>query len=97
MMAEACSATLTQIEAAFYETFWQDHHLHYRKYLTARERTVLTLLYLGWERPAIAEHLCIAKRTVDLHCGNFFAKLNVGDKTGAIYAGKELGLFLHFT
>jgi DNA-binding NarL/FixJ family response regulator len=94
-LAAACSDTLAQIEAIWYETFWKERHFHYRKLLAAQERTILTLLYFRWKRPTIADALHISKRTVDTHCRNVFDKLDAHDKTEAIDAGKELGLFLH--
>lgn len=96
-VAKSLSHALAVLEEQFYRQFWQEHHMLTRRYVTARERTILTLFYLKWHLRDIAEHLQIEKRTIETHCANLYPKLDVHDRTAAIFAGKELGLFLHLS
>lgn len=96
-VAKSLSHAFAVLEDQFYAKFWQEHHMLTRRYVTAQERTILTLFYLKWHLLKIAEHLHIEKRTVETHCANLYPKLNAHDRTAAIFAGKELGLFLHLS
>ena len=45
--------------------------------LTARQRDVLDLLVRGWSNKAIAAHLAVALRTVELHRANLMTRMGV--------------------
>jgi DNA-binding CsgD family transcriptional regulator len=45
--------------------------------LSDRERTVLAMMAEGRTNQAIADRLGIAERTVEKHCTNIFAKLDL--------------------
>ncbi len=61
--------------------------------LTAREHEVLTLAADGLNAPAIAKVLVLSPATVRTHFGHIYAKLDVGDRAGAVAKGMRLGLF----
>jgi NarL family two-component system response regulator LiaR len=55
--------------------------------LTEREMQVLKLVAQGLPNQAIADHLCVAERTVRFHVGNILAKLRLENRTEvALYA-----------
>lgn len=55
--------------------------------LTPREQEILCLLARGLDNAAIAERLVVAKRTVQNHVSNIYAKLGLGSRTeAALYA-----------
>jgi DNA-binding NarL/FixJ family response regulator len=60
--------------------------------LTKRELEVLTLTMEGLVSKEVAERLCISPRTVETHCSNIFAKLQVHNKTAAIYKARIMKL-----
>jgi DNA-binding NarL/FixJ family response regulator len=51
--------------------------------LTRRELQVLRLVATGKTNKAIADDLCLSKRTIDRHVSNIFDKLNVSSRTAA--------------
>jgi PAS domain S-box-containing protein len=60
--------------------------------LTAREHEVLALAADGLNAPAIARALMLSPATVRTHFANIYAKLNVGDRAGAVAKAMRLGL-----
>jgi two-component system, NarL family, response regulator LiaR len=55
--------------------------------LTAREKEVLQLIAAGASNKDIANHLCIAEKTVKAHVSNLLAKMGVQSRTqAALYA-----------
>jgi LuxR family maltose regulon positive regulatory protein len=61
--------------------------------LTARELEILTMFRTGARSGAIADKLCVAKRTIDFHAQNIYRKLEVNNRLAAIMRAQELGLF----
>lgn len=60
--------------------------------LTAREIEVIRLLAQGLDNTAIAEQLCLTKRTVQNHISNIYSKLNVSSRTEAVLFAIQHGL-----
>jgi DNA-binding NarL/FixJ family response regulator len=60
--------------------------------LTAREREVLDLLAAGRTNHQIAEGLGLSGKTVANHISAIFAKLQVADRTQAIFRARDAGL-----
>ncbi|MBX7139952.1 MAG: LuxR C-terminal-related transcriptional regulator [Chitinophagales bacterium] len=60
------------------------------KRLTKRELEVLMLTMEGLMCKEVADKLCMSTRTVETHCSNIFEKLEVHNKTAAIYAARKL-------
>ena len=60
--------------------------------LTAREIEVLKLLAQGLDNTAIADQLCLAKRTVQNHISNIYSKLEVSGRTEAVLFAIQHGL-----
>jgi len=52
--------------------------------LTERELAVLRLVAAGMHNREVAAELGISTRTVDRHCDNIYAKLDVGSRTEAV-------------
>lgn len=62
--------------------------------LTNREAQVLQSLILGLDNREIADHLCIAARTVQTHFQRIYAKLNVHSRTHALMVGLRTCLIM---
>jgi DNA-binding NarL/FixJ family response regulator len=60
--------------------------------LSARELEVLDQLAEGLTNREIGDHLFISERTVARHVGKILAKLEVGNRTAAVRAGRQQGL-----
>lgn len=60
--------------------------------LTRREREVLKLMAKGLRNKEIAKRLVITERTVKVHVGNIFNKLNVSNRTEAVAVAMEMGM-----
>lgn len=60
--------------------------------LSQRETDVLGLVMKGMRNKEIAESLCISEGTVQVHMKNAFVKLNVHDRTAAVYVALRLGI-----
>ena len=60
--------------------------------LTAREIDVLKLLAQGLDNTAIADQLCLAKRTIQNHISNIYSKLGVSSRTEAVLFAIQHGL-----
>lgn len=60
--------------------------------LTPREQEVLALMARGRRNKAIAKALVITERTVKVHVGNIFNKLNVSNRTEAVAVAMQSGL-----
>lgn len=60
--------------------------------LTPREQEVLALMAKGQRNKAIAKRLVITERTVKVHVGNIFNKLNVSNRTEAVAVAMRAGL-----
>lgn len=50
--------------------------------LTRREREILPLVALGVSKRDIARQICVSERTVNTHCANMMAKLDIHDRVG---------------
>lgn len=61
--------------------------------VTARERSVLTLLATGLRNHEIADALGLSQRTVEFHVSNLFQKLGARSRTEVILKARQLGLF----
>lgn len=61
--------------------------------LTRREIEILSLVAKGTRSRAVAEELCISKRTVDFHLASAYRKLDAPNRIMAILAAKQLGIF----
>jgi DNA-binding NarL/FixJ family response regulator len=59
--------------------------------LTAREQTVLSLLAIGDETPAVARKLNISESTVRTHVEKMRTKLGVGTRAALVALGFRLG------
>ncbi|MCG2785306.1 MAG: response regulator transcription factor [Anaerolineae bacterium] len=60
--------------------------------LTARESEVLRLIARGLDNTAIAQELCLTKRTVQNHISNIYGKLGVSCRTEAALFAVHSGL-----
>ena len=60
--------------------------------LTRREGEVLKLMAKGARNKEIGKTLVIAERTVKVHVGNIFNKLNVNNRTEAVVLAMKMGL-----
>jgi DNA-binding CsgD family transcriptional regulator len=60
--------------------------------LTAREREVLVLLARGHTCTRIGRILGVSPRTVEVHLGRIYAKLDARDRLSAVLAAYDLGL-----
>jgi len=60
--------------------------------LTARESEILCLIARGLDNTAIAEALCLTKRTVQNHISNIYGKLGVSCRTEAALFAVRSGL-----
>ena len=59
--------------------------------LTARQKTILSLIAAGASNQAIADQLCISTHTVKTHIYNIFRKIDVPSRTqAALWAAKNL-------
>ncbi|MGE3844290.1 MAG: response regulator [Vicinamibacterales bacterium] len=63
-----------------------------RSPLSQRETDVLGLVMKGLRNKEIAELLRISEGTVQVHMKNTFVKLNVHDRTAAVYVALRLGI-----
>ncbi len=61
------------------------NHVELHEELTARERDVLQLIAKGYENQRIADELFISLKTVKTHVSNILAKLQVSDRTQALF------------
>jgi DNA-binding NarL/FixJ family response regulator len=68
------------------------HRRHSHQQLTCRESEVMQLMAQGMRNHEIAEALGISELTVQVHVKNIFTKLNVSDRTAAVYAALRRGL-----
>jgi DNA-binding CsgD family transcriptional regulator/transcriptional regulator with GAF, ATPase, and Fis domain len=60
--------------------------------ISARELDVLSLLSKGWSNRVISDHLFISPSTVKTHTLNIYHKLEVANRTEAIFKAKAYGL-----
>lgn len=60
--------------------------------LSSREEEILLLIAQGKTNHQIAEQLFIAENTVKWHLKNIFDKLEVRNRTSAVFVGKEMGI-----
>jgi len=60
--------------------------------LTRREIEVLSLAATGIGSRAVADGLCISKRTVDFHLASAYRKLDAPNRIMAILAAKQQGI-----
>ena len=63
-----------------------------RPTLTHREVHVLQLVLEGQRNKEIASHLSISEETVEVHLKNIFVKLDVHDRTAAVYVALRRGI-----
>ncbi|MGE3840344.1 MAG: LuxR C-terminal-related transcriptional regulator, partial [Vicinamibacterales bacterium] len=63
-----------------------------RPVLTQRETDVLRLVMKGFRNKEIAAHLLVSEETVQVHLKNAFIKLNVHDRTAAVYVALQRGI-----
>jgi DNA-binding NarL/FixJ family response regulator len=63
-----------------------------RPTLTQREMDVLALVSEGQRNKEIAASLSIAEETVEVHMKNIFTKLDVHDRTAAVYVALRRGI-----
>jgi DNA-binding NarL/FixJ family response regulator len=66
-----------------------------RPTLTEREINVLALVSYGQRNKEIAAQLSISEETVQVHLKHIFAKLDVHDRTAAVYVALRRGI-IHF-
>lgn len=59
--------------------------------LTEREKTILSMVHMGFSSKAIGEQLVISKHTVDRHRQNIISKLHSANMAEACHKAKELG------
>jgi len=62
------------------------------RFITSRERDVLTLLDAGLSAQRIARRFGISPRTVQKHLEHIYVKLEVQDRLSAVNAAHGLGL-----
>ena len=55
------------------------------KILTELEKKIILLTAEGYENTVIAEKVFVSYHTVKAHLGKIFKKLNVTDRTSAVY------------
>lgn len=60
--------------------------------LSPREREILGLMCRGLDNRRIARHLVVTEKTVRNHVSNLVAKLQVGDRVGAVVRARNAGL-----
>lgn len=60
--------------------------------LTTREVETLCLLARGHTSQAIADRLCLSKRTIDFHLANIYGKLGVSNRVQALLVATSAGL-----
>jgi len=60
--------------------------------LTPREVEVLRLIARGLDNTAIAQELCLTKRTVQNHISNIYGKLGVASRAEAVLLAIRNGL-----
>ena len=60
--------------------------------LTEREQEILTMLAAGWPNKRIAREVGISESTVKTHLANLMRKMQVGNRTEAVYKARKLGL-----
>ena len=63
-----------------------------KKELTEMEKKIILLTAEGYENTAIAEKLFISYHTVKAHLGEIFRKLDVRDRTSAVYMASKKGI-----
>jgi DNA-binding NarL/FixJ family response regulator len=63
-----------------------------RPTLTQREIAVLECVLRGERNKQIATHLSISEETVHVHLKNIFAKLDVHERTAAVYVALRRGI-----
>lgn len=63
-----------------------------RPVLTQREIDVLQLIFKGQRNKEISDSLSISEATVEAHLRNIFKKLDVHDRTAAVYVGLRRGI-----
>jgi DNA-binding NarL/FixJ family response regulator len=63
-----------------------------RPALTEREIDVLQLIFKGQRNKEISDALSISETTVEAHLRNIFKKLDVHDRTAAVYVGLRRGI-----
>jgi two-component system NarL family response regulator len=63
-----------------------------RPALTQREIDVLRLIFKGQRNKEISDTLSISEATVEAHLKNIFKKLDVHDRTAAVYVGLRRGI-----
>jgi len=63
-------------------------------FATAREKEVLKLILDGMSSKAVADKLCISKRTVDFHLANVYEKLDVKSRMQAAVKLEKLKIKL---
>lgn len=63
-----------------------------RPVLTQRETDVLRLVMKGFRNKEVAAHLSVSEETVQVHLKNAFIKLNVHDRTAAVYVALQRGI-----
>lgn len=62
--------------------------------LTSREKTLLPLVIEGLANKVIADKLCVALRTVEIHRHNLFRKMGVTSGIQLAYLGKDINKIL---
>ncbi|MCH8342161.1 MAG: helix-turn-helix transcriptional regulator [Chloroflexi bacterium] len=72
--------------------WWQAAGRLKRGGLTLRQLEVLRLIALGKTNKDIAGDLFLSPRTVDMHVGNIFTRLDSRSRTDAVRKAGELGL-----
>lgn len=63
-----------------------------RPALTERETDVLRLIFKGYRNKGISDALSISEATVEAHLRNIFKKLDVHDRTAAVYIALRRGI-----
>jgi DNA-binding CsgD family transcriptional regulator len=63
-------------------------------YATPREKEVLKMVLEGMSSKAVADKLCVSKRTVDFHLANVYGKLEVKSRMQAANKLVKLGIKL---
>jgi len=67
------------------EHYQNNQYLQTYQSLTPREREILTLIAKGYKNQEIADTLCIAMRTVEIHRANLMKGMQVGSLAELIY------------